>query len=51
MPALTGLFGIVPQSGRGLLVGGWWLVVVGCWVVVGGWWLLGVSCWVLVVGC
>ncbi|MEP0710493.1 MAG: four helix bundle protein, partial [Algoriphagus sp.] len=31
---------------------GWWLVVVGCWLVVFGWWFLVGGCWLLVgVGC
>ena len=30
------------------MVGGWSLVVVGCWLLVVGCWLLAVGCWVLV---
>ena len=32
------------------LVGGWWLVVGGCWLLVGGWWLVVGGCWLVVGG-
>ena len=33
------------------MVGGWWLLGGGCWVVVGRWWWVGGGGWVLVIVC